>query len=87
MPTFQLNAAVVIGVKVKEVQTNVAIYALLRIHVIGGQRLLRNAAVAMLLSHLAVCGQLDDYSSVYQALIHTARRLGTVCVQWTTPSS
>ena len=38
--TFRLNAPVVIRVKVKEVQTNVAIYshALLRIHIIGDQR-------------------------------------------------
>ena len=43
LPTFRLNAPAVIRVKVKEVRTNVAIYshALLRIHVIGGQRLVR----------------------------------------------
>ena len=37
---FRLNAPVVISVKVKEVQNNVAIYshALPRIHVIGGQK-------------------------------------------------
>ena len=45
LPTFQLNAPVVIKAKVKEVQTNVAIYthALLRIHVIGRQRSVRIA--------------------------------------------
>ena len=38
--TFRLNAPVIIRVKVKEVRTNVTIYshALVRIHVIGGQR-------------------------------------------------
>ena len=42
---FQLNAPLVISAKVKEVQTNVAIYshAVLRIHVIGGQRSVRIA--------------------------------------------
>ena len=44
---FRLNAPVVIRAKVKEVQTNVAIYshALLRIHVIGGQRLVKHRYV------------------------------------------
>ena len=42
---FQLNAPVVIRVKVKEVRTNVASYShtLLRIHVIGGQWAVRIA--------------------------------------------
>ena len=43
LPTFRVNAPVVIRVKVKEVQTNIAVYshALLRIHIIGGQRSVR----------------------------------------------
>ena len=43
LPTFQLNAPVMIRAKVKEVQTSAAIYshALLRILVIGGQRSVR----------------------------------------------
>ena len=46
LPTFQLNAAVIIKAKVKRyIQTNIAIYShvLLRIHVIGGQRSVRIA--------------------------------------------
>ena len=41
LPTFRHNVSVVIRVKAKKVPTNVAIYshALLRIHVIEGQRL------------------------------------------------
>ena len=50
---FQLNAPVVIRVKVKEVRTNVAVYShsLLRIHVIGGQRLVRIAPPSLSLHH------------------------------------
>ena len=42
---FRLNATVIIRAKVKEVWTNIAIYshALLRIHVNGGQKLVRIA--------------------------------------------
>ena len=45
LPTFRLNAPVVIRAKVKEVRNNVAIYshALPGIHVIGGQRSVRIA--------------------------------------------
>ena len=45
MPTFRLDAPVVIRAKVEEVRNNVAIYShtLLRIHVIGGQRSVRIA--------------------------------------------
>ena len=45
LPTFRLNAPVVIRAKVKEVRTNITIYShtLLRITVIGGQRLVRIA--------------------------------------------
>ena len=45
LPMFRLNAPVVIRAKVKKVRTNIAIYshALLRIQVIGGQRLVRIA--------------------------------------------
>ena len=45
LPTFRLNAPVVIRAKVKEVRTNITIYShtLLRIHIIGGQRLVRIA--------------------------------------------
>ena len=45
LPTFRLNAPVVIRTKVKEVRNNVAIYshALLRIRTIGGQRSVRIA--------------------------------------------
>ena len=41
--TFRLNAPVVIRAKVKEVRTNITIssHTLLRIHVVGGQRLVR----------------------------------------------
>ena len=40
MPTFRLNVSVVIRVKLKKCEHKTAIYsyALLRIHVIGGQR-------------------------------------------------
>ena len=44
--TFQLDAApVIVWAKVKEVRTNITIYShtLLRIHVIGGRRLVRIA--------------------------------------------
>ena len=42
---FRLNAPVVLRAKVKEVRTNITIYshALLRIHIIGGQRSVRIA--------------------------------------------
>ena len=45
LPTFRLNAQVIIRAKVKEVQTNITIdsHTLLRIHVIGGQRSVRIA--------------------------------------------
>ena len=45
LPTFRLNVPIVIMAKVKEVRANVAIYshALLRIHIIGGQRSVRIA--------------------------------------------
>ena len=45
LPMFRLNAPVVIRAKVKEVRNNVVIYshALLRICIIGGQRLVRIA--------------------------------------------
>ena len=48
LPTFRLNAPVVIRAKVKEVQTNFAIYshALMRVHVIGGQRSVRIASLS-----------------------------------------
>ena len=45
LPTFRLNAPVIIRAKVKKVRTNITIYShtLLRIHVIGGQRSVRIA--------------------------------------------
>ena len=51
LPTFRLNAPVVIRAKVKEVRNNIAIYshALLRICVIGGQRSVRIAPPSCLL--------------------------------------
>ena len=56
LPTFQLNAAVIIKAKVKRyIQTNIAIYShvLLRIHVIGGQRSVRIAPPSRLMHRLS----------------------------------
>ena len=45
LPTFRLNAPVIIRAKVKRYEQNIIIYSptLLRIHIIGGQRLERIA--------------------------------------------
>ena len=78
MPTFRLNAPVVISAKVKEVQNNVAIYnhALPRIHVIGGQRSVRIApgglehsveTLAKLFSELKLVT--DNLLSIYAILV------------------
>ena len=65
LPTFRLNAPVVIRAKVKEVQNNVAIYshALPRIHVIGGQRSVRIAPPS-LPPHLSGPATRDFQSSI-----------------------
>ena len=50
LPTFQLNAPVIIRPKMKKVRTNVAIYShtLLRLHIIGGQRSVKIAPPSLL---------------------------------------
>ena len=69
MLTFRLNAPVVIRVKVKEVRTNIAIYthALLRIHVIGSQRLVR-IALPSLPPHLPTGSDLTPTKSVTEVV-------------------
>ena len=72
MPTFRLNAPVVIRAKVKEVRNNVAVYshALLRIHVIGGQRSVRIAPPSLPPHHSGPATRDFQSSILVEALFH-----------------
>ena len=70
---FRLNAPVVIRAKMKEVRNNVAIYshALLRIHVIGGQRLVRIAPPSLPPHHSGPATR-DFQSSISEHSVETS---------------
>ena len=72
MPTFRLNAPVVIRAKVEEVRNNVAIYshALLRIHVIGCQRSVRIAPPSLPPHHSGPATRDFQSSISVEALFH-----------------
>ena len=69
---FRLNVPVVIRVKVKDVLTNVVIYghALLRMHVIGGQRSVRIASPSLPPHHSSPATRDFQSSILVEALLH-----------------
>ena len=80
LPTFRLNAPVIIRAKVKEVRNNVAIYshALPRIHIIGGQRSVRITPPSLPPHHSGLTTRDFQSSISVEALFHRREEGGPI---------